>query len=161
MDHFEAAREVPIHTVNLDVDSLDVTCWWRDFFVELGVLTKWDRVFKDWDVPKTKTLPTNLNATPITTSYKNSNESYLNNNVEHSFLIFYHYINYKIFVVPLINPPIKIWFGQPHKIWGERDITRCIDTWYDIAHPSYITLSLCKHSWLSLLPLSRHLELVM
>ena len=40
MDHFEAAREVPIHTVNLDVDSLDVTCWWRDFFVELGVLTK-------------------------------------------------------------------------------------------------------------------------
>ena len=47
MDHFEAAKEVPIHTVTLDVDSLDVTRWWRNFFVELGVLTKHDRVFKD------------------------------------------------------------------------------------------------------------------
>ena len=43
MDHFEAAKEVPIHTVTLDVDSLE----WRNFFVELGVLTKHDRVFKD------------------------------------------------------------------------------------------------------------------
>ena len=47
MDHFEAAREVPIHTVNLDVDSLNVIRWWRDFFLELGVLTKRDRVFKN------------------------------------------------------------------------------------------------------------------
>ena len=59
MDHFEAPKEVPIHTVTLDVDSLDVTRWWRNFFVELGVLTKHDRVFKDlrcssrtWGVPK-------------------------------------------------------------------------------------------------------------
>ena len=47
MDHFEAAKEVPIHTVTLDVDSLDITRWWRNFFVEFGVLTKHDRVFKD------------------------------------------------------------------------------------------------------------------
>ena len=47
MDHFEAAKEVPIHTITLDVASLDITRWWRDFFVELGVLTKRDRVFKD------------------------------------------------------------------------------------------------------------------
>ena len=45
MDHFEAAKEVPIHTITLDVDSLDVTRWWRDFFVELGVLDEEDRVF--------------------------------------------------------------------------------------------------------------------
>ena len=38
MYHFEAAKEVPIHTVTLNVDSLDVTCWWCDFFIELGVL---------------------------------------------------------------------------------------------------------------------------
>ena len=42
MDHFEAAKEVPIHTVTLDVDSLDVTRWWRDFFVEFGVLDEED-----------------------------------------------------------------------------------------------------------------------
>ena len=47
MDHFEAAKEVPIYTITLDVASLDITRWWRDFFVELGVLTKRDRVFKD------------------------------------------------------------------------------------------------------------------
>ena len=46
-DHFEAAREVPIHTITLDIGSLDVTRWWRDFFVELGVLDKEDRVFMD------------------------------------------------------------------------------------------------------------------
>ena len=47
MDHFEAAKKVPIHTVTLEVDSLDVTRWWRDFFVEIGVLSKHDKVFKD------------------------------------------------------------------------------------------------------------------
>ena len=47
MDHFEAAKEVPIHTITLDVDSLDFTRWWRDFLVELGVLDKEDRVFMD------------------------------------------------------------------------------------------------------------------
>ena len=47
MDHFEAAKEVPIHTVTLDVDSLDVTRWWRNFFVEFGVLDEEDRVFMD------------------------------------------------------------------------------------------------------------------
>ena len=47
MDHFEAAKRVPIHTVTLDVDSLDVTRWWRDFFVEIGELSKRDKVFKD------------------------------------------------------------------------------------------------------------------
>ena len=47
MDHFEAAKEVPIHTITLDINSLDVTRWWRNFFVELGVLDKEDRVFKD------------------------------------------------------------------------------------------------------------------
>ena len=54
MDHFEAAKEVPIHTVTLDVDSLDVTCWWRDFFVELGVLDEEDRVFMDLRCSQTK-----------------------------------------------------------------------------------------------------------
>ena len=47
MDHLKAAKRVPIHTLTVDVDSLDVTCWWRDFFVEIGVLSKRDKVFKD------------------------------------------------------------------------------------------------------------------
>ena len=47
MDHFEAAREVPIHTITLDIGSLDATQWCRDFFVELGVLDEEDRVFAD------------------------------------------------------------------------------------------------------------------
>ena len=47
MDHFEAAKEVPIHTITLDISSLNVTRWWCDFFVELRVLDKEDRVFKD------------------------------------------------------------------------------------------------------------------
>ena len=47
MDHFEAAKEVLIHTITLDISILDVTRWWRDFFVELGVLDEEDRVFKD------------------------------------------------------------------------------------------------------------------
>ena len=36
-DHFEAARDVPIHTITLDTGSLD----------ELGVLDEEDRVFHD------------------------------------------------------------------------------------------------------------------
>ena len=47
MDHFEAAKEVPIHTITLDISSLEVTRWWRDFFVELGVLEEEDKVFMD------------------------------------------------------------------------------------------------------------------
>ena len=54
MDHFEAAKEVPIHTITLDVDSLDVTQWWRDFFVELGVLDERDKVFMDLRCSQTK-----------------------------------------------------------------------------------------------------------
>ena len=54
MDHFEVAKEVPIHTVTLDVNSLDVTCWWRDFFVELGVLDERDKVFMDLRCSQTK-----------------------------------------------------------------------------------------------------------
>jgi hypothetical protein len=46
-DHFEAARDVPIHTLTLDTGSLDATRWWHEFFVELGVLDEEDRVFHD------------------------------------------------------------------------------------------------------------------
>jgi hypothetical protein len=49
MDEFEAAKEV-----TLDVDSLDVTRWWHNFFVELGVLDERDKVFKDLRCSKTK-----------------------------------------------------------------------------------------------------------
>ena len=54
MDHFEAAKEVLIHTITLDINSLDVTRWWRDFFVELGVLDEEDRVFKDLSCSRPK-----------------------------------------------------------------------------------------------------------
>ena len=54
MDHFEAAKEVPIHTVTLDVGSLDVTRWWCDFFVELGVLDEREKVFMDLRCSQTK-----------------------------------------------------------------------------------------------------------
>ena len=37
MDHFEAAKKVPIHTVTLD----------DDFFVEIRILSRRDKVFKD------------------------------------------------------------------------------------------------------------------
>ena len=47
MDHFEASKVVPIHTITLDVDSLEVTCWWRYFLVEIGILNVRGRVFKD------------------------------------------------------------------------------------------------------------------
>ena len=54
MDHFEAAKEVPIHTISLDISSLDVTRWWRDFFVELGVLEEEDKVFMDLTCSRSK-----------------------------------------------------------------------------------------------------------
>ena len=47
IDHFEASKVVPIHTVTLDANSLEVTRWWRYFLVEIGILNKRDRVFKD------------------------------------------------------------------------------------------------------------------
>ena len=47
IDHFEASKVVQIHTVTLDAESLEVTCWWRYFLVEIGILNKRDRVFKD------------------------------------------------------------------------------------------------------------------
>ena len=48
IDHFEASKVVPMHTVNLDVDSLEVTRWWRYFLVEIGILDRRDRVFRDF-----------------------------------------------------------------------------------------------------------------
>jgi hypothetical protein len=53
-DHFKAGREVQIHTITLDIGSLNATRWWRDFFVELGVLDKEDRVFMDLRRSQTK-----------------------------------------------------------------------------------------------------------
>ena len=47
ISHFEAAKMIPIHTVTLDADSLDVTRWWFEFFVEINVINRWDKVFKD------------------------------------------------------------------------------------------------------------------
>ena len=47
ISHFEAAKMIPIHTVTLDADSLDVTRWWFEFFVEINVMNRWDKVFKD------------------------------------------------------------------------------------------------------------------
>ena len=54
MDHFEAAKEVPIHTITLDISSLDVTRWWRDFFVDFGVLEEEDKVFMDLTCSRSK-----------------------------------------------------------------------------------------------------------
>ena len=47
MEHFETAKLVPIHTVTLNLDSLDVTRWWFDFFIEVNVMSRQDKVFKD------------------------------------------------------------------------------------------------------------------
>ena len=47
IDHFEASKVVPIHTVTLDAESLEVTCWWRYFLIEIGILSTQDRVFRD------------------------------------------------------------------------------------------------------------------
>ena len=47
ISHFEAAKMVPIHTLTLDVNSLDVTRWWFDFFVEINIMNRRDKVFKD------------------------------------------------------------------------------------------------------------------
>ena len=54
INHYQAAKEVPIHTITLDINSLDVTRWWRNFFVELGVLDEEDRVFKDLSCSRPK-----------------------------------------------------------------------------------------------------------
>ena len=43
IDHFEASKVVPIHTVTLDAESLEVTCWWRYFLVEIGILNKYSK----------------------------------------------------------------------------------------------------------------------
>ena len=45
--HFNASRDIPMYTVNLSADSLEETCWWRCFFIEIGVLDEHDKVFKD------------------------------------------------------------------------------------------------------------------
>ena len=47
MDHFKASKVVPIHTITLDADSLEVTCWWRYFLIELNILNTQDQVFRD------------------------------------------------------------------------------------------------------------------
>ena len=47
MDHFKAEKLVPIHTFTLNPDSLDVTRWWYEFFIELNVISRQDKIFKD------------------------------------------------------------------------------------------------------------------
>ena len=47
ISHFEAAKMVPIHTFTLDVDSLDFTRCWFEFLVEIKVMNRRDKVFKD------------------------------------------------------------------------------------------------------------------
>ena len=39
-DHFEAARDVPIHTITLDTGSLDATIGGANFSSSLGCSTK-------------------------------------------------------------------------------------------------------------------------
>ena len=45
--HFEAAKLNPIHTITLNPDSLDVTRWWYEFLIEVDVISRHDKVFKD------------------------------------------------------------------------------------------------------------------
>ena len=45
--HFEASKEDPQFTINLDLSSLEVACWWRHFCVEIGILNEDDQVFRD------------------------------------------------------------------------------------------------------------------
>ena len=47
VDHFEASRLVPQYTINLDANSLEATCWWQYFLIEIGILNAHDRVFRD------------------------------------------------------------------------------------------------------------------
>ena len=66
IDHFEVSKVVPMHTVNLDVDSLEVTRWWRYFLVEIGILDRRDRVFRDFTQKKRKhTRKFNATSIPI------------------------------------------------------------------------------------------------
>ena len=44
VNHFEAAKMVPIIIVTLDVDF--TRCWF-EFFVEINVINRRDKVFKD------------------------------------------------------------------------------------------------------------------
>ena len=44
VDHFEASKVVPIYTITLDADSLEVTCWWRYFLIEIGILSAQNRL---------------------------------------------------------------------------------------------------------------------
>ena len=45
--HFEASKEDPQFTINLDASSLEATWWWRHFCVEIGILKEDDQVFRD------------------------------------------------------------------------------------------------------------------
>ena len=61
---------------------------------------------------------------------------------------FRYYINYKIFSLSYHSSIHKSSrrssrsdSDKPHKIWRERDVTWCINTWYDITHLAYMTLS--------------------
>ena len=45
-----------------------------------------------------------------------------------------YYRRKKIWEWPLPNS------DKPHKIWRERDMTWCINTWYDITYLAYTTL---------------------
>ena len=45
--HFEASKEDPQFTINLDASSLESTWWWRHFCVEIGILKEDDQVFRD------------------------------------------------------------------------------------------------------------------
>ena len=45
--HFEASKEDPQFTMNLDASSLEATWWWRHFCVEIGILKEDDQVFRD------------------------------------------------------------------------------------------------------------------
>lgn len=45
IEHFEKAKEDPIHLVELDAENAEISMWYREFLIEIRQLRRRDDVF--------------------------------------------------------------------------------------------------------------------